>query len=204
MLRFTIGSLIFHSAGIDAHPYGDLGLFDIKGYVLSAAIPSIQHLEGTSRLMAYFPGEIAEAEESNEGFGRGTRIRVHHGIEHAIQNDQRNKLRTATIAAAEQSIATVIPSMFTYDIPSTGRSAFVELVRRSNMCELSMDIAAISAVIDGLSKVTGQFTPASIQATTYYMRSSIRNAERSIMHDKEKWSIMMLLGVVDMIDRLGV
>ena len=128
----------------------------------------------------------------------------HPVVAQAIHGDRTSHLPTGTIVPAHQSITTVTPAMFAMGISSTGRSALYELLERSNTCRSTMDLAAVSSVIDGLSKVNGQFTPASIQALMFYMRSSISSVERSIVPNKDKWLIMMLQRIVDLIDRLGV
>ena len=67
-----------------------------------------------------------------------------------------------------------------------------------------MNFAAIGAVLEGLNKVNGHFTPASVQAIMYHMRSCLQSVESSIIHNKDQCLIMLTLGCMDLIDRIGV
>ena len=59
-------------------------------------------------------------------------------------------------------------------------------------------------MLEGLSKVNEHFTPASVQAIMYHMRSCLQNVESSIIQNKDQCLIMLTLGCMDLIDRMGV
>ena len=141
------------------------------------------------------------AAEKSVSYGRGVFTSVCHGIEAAVQNDSLQKPPSGTIVMTGQSITTMTPTMAAFEIPSAGRNTFLALLRRFETCSIPINFAAISTVLDGFNKVNGHFTPASIQALMYHMRSCLRSVESSIIHNKDQWLIMLTLGCVDLIDR---
>ena len=103
-----------------------------------------------------------------------------------------------------QSITMMTPTMAALEISSTGRNTFLGLLRRFDTCNIPMNFAVVSAVLEGVNKVNEHFTPASIQALMYHMRSCLQSIKSSIIHNKGQWLIMITLGCVDLIDRMGV